>query len=321
MFKRKGWYYIFAAYGGVPVGAQAVLRSKNICGPYEYRTVLAQGNTNINGPHQGGFVETSEGRGWFIHFQSRGAHGRIVHLQPVRWVDDWPVIGSAPEGAATGEPVAEYEMPVVLHPQPADKPQTSDEFNAQTLSPMWEWNHNPVDPHWSLTERPGFLRLHTAPGNDLLHARNTITECLQDEAAEVTVDLDIEQMVPGDRTGLSIFDTSKSYIGVVQENTGRKLLFPIKDAGTTGPEITAKSVQLRGTVIEDTATYSYSTDGGTTFRPIGTEVKLAFGWWKGARPAVFAFNTQTSRSKYGFVDIDWVHYRSIPAPVSKASTR
>ncbi len=309
MYKRNGWYYIFAPYGGVPVGAQAVLRSRNIYGPYEYRTVLAKGNTDINGPHQGGYVETPDGKGWFIHFQSRGAHGRIVHLQPVRWDSDWPVIGSAPPGATTGEPVMEHRLPVVLHPQPTDKPQTSDDFDAKTLSPMWEWNHNPVNERWSLTDRPGFLRLHMAYAADLLHARNTITECLQDEAAEITVRLDLEHLAPGDRTGLSIFDVSKSYVAVVEGDTSRKLVFSMKDADTAGPEVTARFVQLRGLVKGDVARYSYSVDDGATFHPIGSEVKLAFGWWKGARPAVFAFNTDANAKTNGLVDIDWVHYR------------
>jgi beta-xylosidase len=311
MYKRNGWYYIFAPYGGVPVGAQAVLRSRSIYGPYEYRTVLAKGNTDINGPHQGGYVETPDGKGWFVHFQSRGAHGRIVHLQPVRWANDWPVMGNAPEGATTGEPVKEYTMPVVLHPQPTDKPQTSDDFNEKTLSPMWEWNHNPVNEGWSLTEQPGFLRLHTAFSQDLLHARNTLTECLQDETAEVTVRLDLNRLAAGDRAGLSLFDVSKSYVAVVQGERSRKLVFSNKDAETAGTEISSRFVQLRGRVDGEVATYAYSLDDGATFTPIGTEVKLAFGWWKGARPAVFAFNTDPGAKNHGFVDVDWVNYKAI----------
>lgn len=311
MYKRNGWYYIFAPYGGVPVGAQAVLRSKNIYGPYEYRTVLAKGNTDINGPHQGGYIETPDGKGWFAHFQSRGAHGRIVHLEPVRWVDDWPVIGNAPEGATTGEPVMQYAMPVVLNPQPTDRPQTSDDFNGKTLSPMWEWNHNPVNERWSLTERPGFLRLHTALSADLLHARNTITECLQDESEEVTVRLDLAHLASGDRTGLSIFDVSKSYVAVVQGQSGRRLVFSIKDTETAGPEVKPGVVQLRAHVTGDLAMYSYSIDDGATFTPIGSEVKLAFGWWKGARPAIFAYNSDAAAKTHGFVDVDWVRYKAL----------
>lgn len=253
-------------------------------------------------------METPDGRGWFVHFQSRGAHGRIVHLEPVRWEDDWPIIGKAAEGATTGEPVAEYAMPVVLKSTPKDRPQTSDEFDGNILAPMWEWNHNPVNERWSLTERKGFLRLHTAFSPDLLHARNTLTECLQDEAAEITVRLDVKDLAPGDRAGLSLFDFSKSYLAVVQGEGVRQFVFSNKGEETGGPVITSRFVQLRGRVDGDHATYSYSMDDGATFSPFGSEVKLAFSWWKGARPSLFAFNTDPSSKKFGYVDIDWVHY-------------
>jgi beta-xylosidase len=313
LYKRNGWYYIFAPYGGVPVGAQAVLRSRSIYGPYEYRTVLAKGNTEINGPHQGGYVETPDGKGWFVHFQSRGGHGRIVHLEPVRWENDWPIMGKAPEGAITGEPVAEYAVPVVLKPSSEDRPQTSDEFDGKTLGPMWEWNHNPLNEKWSLMERRGFLRLHTAFSPDLLHARNTVTECLQDNAAEITVRLDVSKLAPGDRAGLSILDYNKSYVAVVQNKGARRLVFSLKDAETDGPAIPSRYVQLRGKVDGDTATYSYSVDDGTTFAPLGSEVKLVFSWWKGARPAIFAFNTDSSARVFGYVDADWLHYQGTEA--------
>jgi beta-xylosidase len=311
MYKRNGWYYIFAPYGGVPVGAQAVLRSRNIYGPYEYRTVLAKGDTEINGPHQGGYVETPDGKGWFVHFQSRGAHGRIVHLQPVRWENDWPVIGKAAKGETTGEPVAEYAMPIELKPAPKDAPQTSDEFDGKVLAPMWEWNHNPVNERWSLTERKGFLRLHTAFSPDLLHARNTLTECLQDETAEITARLDLENLAPGDRAGLSLFDFRSSYVAVVQGNGARRLVFSNNGEETAGPVITSRFVQLRGRVEGDRATYSYSADDGATFSPFGSEVNLVFSWWKGARPGLFAFNADPSAKKFGYVDIDWVHYAAL----------
>jgi beta-xylosidase len=178
---------------------------------------------------------------------------------------------------------------------------------------MWEWNHNPINERWSLTERPGFLRLHTDLSADLLHARNTITECLQDESEEVTVRLDLVHLASGDRTGLSIFDVSKSYVAVVNGQTGRRLVFSIKDTETAGPEIKSQFVQLRGRVVGDLATYSYSIDDGATFTPIGSEVKLAFGWWKGARPAIFAFNADAGAKTHGFVDVDWVRYKALSA--------
>lgn len=210
LYKRNGWYYIFAPMGGVGRGSQAVLRSRNIWGPYDFRTVLTQGNSSVNGPHQGGYVETPDGRGWFLHFSQRGAHGRIDYLEPVRWQDDWPVIGEAPPGATQGQPVASWTMPVVVRGAAKWKPQTSDDFSRPTLSPMWEWNHNPDDAHWSLTERRGYLRLHPMAAPDLFHARDTLTESMQDESLTFTAHLDISHLKDGDRAGVSIFDKSPS---------------------------------------------------------------------------------------------------------------
>jgi branched-chain amino acid transport system permease protein len=144
-----------------------VLRAKSIYGPYERKIVLQKGNTNINGPHQGGLVELENGETWFMHFQSAGAIGRVCHLQPVQWVDDWPLMG------VDGEPVTIYSMPNVEVVCPVCVPQTSDEFNSTELKLQWQWNHNPVDEMWSLTERPGYLRLKAMLSQDILHARNT----------------------------------------------------------------------------------------------------------------------------------------------------
>ncbi|MDD3491225.1 MAG: glycoside hydrolase 43 family protein, partial [Paludibacter sp.] len=109
LYKRNGFYHIFAPAGGVKPGWQLALRARNIYGPYEEKIVMAQGTTDINGPHQGAWVDTPDGKeDWFIHFQDKYAYGRVVHLNPMRWVNDWPVIGVDKDGDACGEPVAEY---------------------------------------------------------------------------------------------------------------------------------------------------------------------------------------------------------------------
>jgi beta-xylosidase len=323
-YKRNGWYYIFAPMGGVGQGSQAVLRSRNIYGPYEHRIVLSQGNTTVNGPHQGGYVETPDGKGWFLHFSQRGAHGRIVYLEPVRWEDDWPVIGKALAGAQTGEPVAEYEVPVLSKEALHMKPQTSDEFREPKLSPMWEWNHNPNDSQWSLTERRGYLRLHAMPAADLMQARNTLTESMQDESLEFTAELDIRNLHDGDKAGVSIFDKSLSSIGVRQIGGRRSVVFSSKDVETSGPELRGDKLQLRARVLGQTATYFYSLDEGRTFHPLGTEVGLLFSWWKGARPALFAFHTsgeadQGNKSSPGYVDFAWAHYQSLSGATAESS--
>lgn len=112
MYKRNGLYYIFAPAGGVATGWQTVLRSENPWGPYEERIVMAWAPGCVNGPHQGAWVEGPDGRDWFLHFQDKGAYGRIVHLQPLSWrADGWPLVGEDPDGDGVGQPVAEGSWP------------------------------------------------------------------------------------------------------------------------------------------------------------------------------------------------------------------
>ena len=309
LYKRDGYYYIFAPFGGVGTGSQAVLRSRQIYGPYEYRVVLTQGSTNINGPHQGGYVETPDGQGWFVHFQADGAHGRIVHLEPVRWRDGWPVIGADHDGASAGQPVPSGPIPgnprVVSH----QRPQTSDEFTGATLGPQWEWNHNPDNDHWSLSARPGYLRLIPMPADGLLSARNTLTQSMQDNAFEFTVRVDLTQMKPGVHTGLAMFELSASGLEIVQSGSERKLSFFYKHDRTDGPVLSQPLIQLRVNVDGDQAQYSYSLNEGASFKELGAPTPIHFSWWKGSRPALFAYTTKPNQS--GAVDFDWVHYRPL----------
>jgi beta-xylosidase len=292
--------------GGVGTGDQVVLRSRNLYGPYEWRHVLTQGSTAVNGPHQGGWVDSPDGRSWFVHFQQRAAHGRIVWLEPMVWKDDWPLMGTAAKGAEVGEPVMTGPLPVVVAGD-RERPQTSDEFSGTTLSEMWEWNHNPDNSRWSLSERPGYMRLHPGFASDLLHARNTVTECMQDESLEVTTRLDTGGMADGDHAGLSVFERGASQIGVSQKSGVRTLYFSSGGVETPGPSLKPHAiVELRARVKINTATYFYSVDGGVSFQPLGKPVELVFSWWKGARPALFAYNDTAAST--GYADFDWLHY-------------
>jgi beta-xylosidase len=309
LYKRNGYYYIFAPFGGVGKGPQVVLRSKSIYGPYEHRVVLAQGTTKINGPHQGGYVETPDGQGWFLHFQLRGGHGRIVHLEPVRWEQDWPIIGQAVAGAATGEPVESGPIPHHVGRLQKQSPQTSDEFRLAELAPQWEWNHNPDNEHWSLTERPGFLRLKPMHAEDLFAARNTLTQMMQDESLQFTTQLDITALTDGVHAGLAMFEKSASGLQIVQNKGERRLSFFHLADVQEGPLVTRGTVELRVDVEGDAATYSYSFDGGHTFQQLGPTVPITFSWWKGSRPSLFAY-TKTDAGESGHVDFDWVRYQS-----------
>jgi beta-xylosidase len=162
-YQRNGYYYIFAPAGGVETGWQLALRSKNVFGPYEERIVLAQGKTNVNGPHQGAWVETQAGESWFLHFQDKGPYGRVVHLQPMRWLNDWPVMGVDADGDGTGDPVLTYKKPNVGKVWPVRTPPDSDEFDAPGLGLQWQWHANP-QPNWAFPAGPlGYLRVFNTP--------------------------------------------------------------------------------------------------------------------------------------------------------------
>ncbi|UAL12787.1 glycoside hydrolase 43 family protein [Caulobacter segnis] len=309
LYKRDGWYYIFAPTGGVETGPQTVLRSRNIWGPYEHRSVLVPGTSRLKGPHQGGWVETTSGQGWFVHFNSAGAYGRIVHLQPVAWKDGWPVMGEAQPGAGpdatAGQPVAEYALPDVGGRFPAVKPQTSDAFSGAKLGPQWEWNHNPDDTRWSLTRRPGFLRLTAAPASNLVSARNTLTQVLQSERAVVTTRLDATGLAEGQRAGLSMFGQGVSWIGVARRQGALRVVQSFAGAEVVGPTLKAKTLELRVSVADQAARYAYSLDGGKTFVDLGAVAPLRFSWWKGARPALFTYG-DPAQKRQGHADFDWV---------------
>ena len=154
LYKRNGWYYIFAPAGGVKTGWQTVLRSRNIFGPYEYRVVMRQGDTPINGPHQGAWVDTVTGEDWFLHFQDVYAAGRIIHLQPMSWKEDWPIIGIAKDGNDYVEPVLTYRKPNVGEAAKEAvicEPDASDDFAKKTLGLQWQWNANPKEDWYNIT--------------------------------------------------------------------------------------------------------------------------------------------------------------------------
>ena len=146
-YKYNGNYYIFSPAGGVSTGWQVVLKASSPWGPYQERVVMAQGKSEINGPHQGAWIDTPAGEHWFMHFQDKDAYGRVVHLQPMEWTDGgWPVIGLDKDGDGVGEPVVEYRKPALKNTglfQPAE----SDTFCSTELGLQWQW-HGVPSPYW-----------------------------------------------------------------------------------------------------------------------------------------------------------------------------
>ena len=185
-YKREGWYWIMCPAGGVPEGFQLAMRSKSPYGPYEHKIVLAQGKTNINGPHQGGWVHTKYGEDWFLHFQDKEAYGRVVHLNPVDWSTGWPIMGKK------GQPVTTFRKPKAEEGQRSKvkgqrsevkgelstlnsqlplnsklstlnyilNPVESDEFNSSKLGLQWEWHAN-YDEKFGTATAFGTYRIYT----------------------------------------------------------------------------------------------------------------------------------------------------------------
>jgi beta-xylosidase len=323
MHKRDGYYTIFAPAGGVAPGWQTVLRSKDIYGPYEDRIVMTQGNTEINGPHQGAWLELESGESWFVHFQDRGAYGRIIHLQPVEWVDGWPVIGEDKDGDGIGEPVATWEKPNVGKSYPVGVPQTSDEFDSKKLGLQWQWHANPKPEWMSLTENEGNLRLYAMPAPadaDLWYVPNLLLQKFPAPAFTVTTQLIFQPEVAEERAGLVVMGFDYAYVALHSTGNGlQRVQGECTNANTVpsrqevaGTNLAGESVYLRVSVEEGAlCQFSYSEDG-QTFTPIGREFRAREGHWIGAKIGLFCINPNQESGRQepgrGFVDVAWFHF-------------
>jgi beta-xylosidase len=308
IFKLDGYYYISIPEGGVSKGWQTVLRSKNIYGPYEKKVVLEKGTTDVNGPHQGALVATAGGQWWFYHFQSDGAMGRVLHLEPVLWQDGWPLIGVDIDHNGIGEPVFVWKKPIPGYSEnkAPHAPQTDDEFSGPPLGLQWESNHNPVPAAVSLAQRPGWLCLNALQADSFFHARNTFTQKIMGTYGIVTVKLDPAGMTDGQQAGLCAMSSIYALVGV-RKKEGRLWLF--FDDGGKGYEekvirngIVYLKMQLR---IKDARNEcGYSTDG-KSWQTFGSLFETKFGFWKGTRVGLFSYNTVRDGGTAAF---DWFHY-------------
>lgn len=293
LYARDGWYYVSAPAGGVEEGWQSVFRARSLRGPFEHRIVLAQGRTPINGPHQGALVNTPEGEWWFLHFQDKGAYGRIVHLQPVSWRDGWPVVGADADGDGTGEPVLRHAKPRVGS-NSLSAPATSDDFDRAELGVQWQWQANPQLEWYSLAARPGWLRLCAAPWPELGNLYGASALLLQKfpaEAFEVTVKLDVSNSKPSLSAGLIVFGYDYAWIG----RLGDALVFSHcaeADKGTRETQrilcaVAPESVWLRVSVgAGAVATFAWSDDGVRFVA--GPSFQARQSRWVGAKVGLFA---------------------------------
>lgn len=326
-YKRNGFYYLFAPAGGVVSGWQLVMRSKNVYGPYEARIVMAQGKTDINGPHQGGWVDTPAGESWFLHFQDKGAYGRVLHLNPMKWINDWPVIGVDKDGDGCGDPVSRYRKPKTDKTYPIETPVESDEFDTRKLGLQWEWHANYQDV-FGFTTNMGYVRIY---GHELSphfknfwEVPNLLMQKFPAEEFTATAKLKVSAKDDGQLSGLIIMGWDYSWIGV--EKQGEKFLLKqavCKDAEQGNLEQVSTLAVLEPSrkfeaglfpnyereiyirIHVDKGAYcrfSYSLDG-KKFTEAGTLFKARQGKWIGAKVGMFSVTPHGKER--GWVDVDW----------------
>lgn len=326
-YKRNGFYYLFAPAGGVVSGWQLVMRSKDVYGPYEARIVMAQGKTDINGPHQGGWVDTPAGESWFLHFQDKGAYGRVLHLNPMKWVNDWPVIGVDKDGDGCGDPVSRYRKPKTDKTYPIETPVESDEFDTRKLGLQWEWHANYQDV-FGFTTNMGYARIY---GHELSphfknfwEVPNLLMQKFPAEEFTATAKLKVSAKDDGQLSGLIIMGWDYSWIGVEKQEEKFLLKQAVcKDAEQGNLEQVStlavlepsrkfeaglfpnyeREIYTRVHVGKGAyCRFSYSLDG-KKFTEAGTLFKARQGKWIGAKVGMFSVTPHGKER--GWVDVDW----------------
>jgi beta-xylosidase len=312
LYKRNGYYYIFAPAGGVAAGWQLVLRSKNIYGPYERRVVMAQGKTPINGPHQGAWVDTKSGSHWFLHFQDKGPYGRVVHLQPMNWLSDWPVIGRDEDGDGTGEPYLEFKKPVSAG-NGIHTPVESDEFsNGAGL--QWQWPANP-GPTSSFATNTGSVRLYchlTDSTSNLWDFPNMVLQKLPAPEFKATTKFTFKPLVHGETAGLIVMGLSYAWIGLERDGSATYLVMAnCTDADKSNPEhrvrirtITQSEIYLRVTINAFGECSFHYSDDGIKFETAGVLFTARPGKWIGAKMGMFCAGIKKTNDS-GYAELDW----------------
>lgn len=299
--KINDWYYVNLI--SWPAGSgrtQLLYRSRNLTGPYEGRVVLSDNTA------QGSLIDTPEGDWYAYLFRDSGAVGRIPYLVPVRWEDDWPVLG------------VEGRVPETLGFQVEDRGLIgiirSDEFDDDDLDLVWQWNHNPDPTGWSLTDRPGFLRItNTRVDATLVATRNTLTQRMFGPTCSGSVEIELSGMKDGDYAGIAAFQDKYGFVGVTQSGGQRAIVMVNASSGTPQEiervDIDQDRVSLRVTGDfrnrTDKAEFHYSLDGVEWTRIGGTlQMEYLLTHFMGYRFALFNFGTLASG---GYVDFDSFH--------------
>ena len=322
-YKRDGWYWIMCPAGGVPTGFQLAMRSKSPYGPYEHKIVLAQGSTNINGPHQGGWVHTKYGEDWFLHFQDKEAYGRVVHLQPVNWSTGWPIMGN------NGEPVLRHKKPLTSTPLPrTTNPVESDEFSEPRLGLQWQWHAN-YQQHFGMPTAFGTMRIYTyklsKDWKNYWEVPNLLLQKTPADRFTVTTKLRLTAKAEGQTGGLIMMGLDYSALVVKRVGDTFQLLqitchqadkgTPQEEKLIATLEPTAKDnidykpaihedIYLRLTVNDSKIHFAYSMNG-KKFTTCGDEFRMKEGKWIGAKFGFVAVETDPKDDR-GWVEADWI---------------
>lgn len=304
LFKVNGKYYLFnITWPRQGMRTVIIHRADKITGPYEGRIGLQD-----KGVAQGGIVDTPDGK-WFAYlFRDSGAVGRVPYLVPVQWIDSWPVLGVNGKVPDTLDlPPQKGLIPGIVNSDEFDRPP-----NSLNLPLVWQWNHNPNPDCWSLTARPGFLRLITdRVDTNFLHARNMLTQRTIGPECSAAVSVDISNIKEGDCAGLALLQKNYGLVGVKSEN-GTNYVVMINAQSGAPAEIervvlNQKTVFLKAECnfrnSADTAAFYYSLDG-RSWTPIGNKLKMRYTipHFMGYRFALFNYATKTPG---GFADFDF----------------
>ena len=318
-YKRNGYYYIFAPAGGVATGWQLVLRSKNIYGPYEEKIVLEQGSTKINGPHQGAWVDTPNGEDWFYHFQDVGAYGRIVHLQPMSWKNDWPVMGQDFDKNGIGEPVMSHKKPNVGKTYPIETPVETDTFDGFNIGLQWQWNAN-SNVVWH-AKLPGnnYLRLFSIKSVEETENLWMVPNLLLQKfpapnfTASTKITLIPEEAIRGKTAGLIIMGMDYATLSISHDEKGYfikqtetlKAIDGAEEKTNEVERLKTNSAYFRVEISAPDAMcqFSYS-ENGKNYKKIGKPFNAKEGKWIGAKVGLFSVSTQEAK-RGGYADVNY----------------
>lgn len=319
LYQYQGYYYILMPSGGVATGWQSVLRSKSVKGPYEYRIVMHQGNTDVNGPHQGGWVTAVDGKHWFLHFQDVHELGRITHLQPMCFNNGWPFIGTEQNGDGIGEPVREWRLPKVGEPE--YQIATSDDFAGERLGLQWQWQANPKDFFYSVKGHKG-LRLsclsNETRDNLLWYAPNALTQIPQHQAFSMTAKVRLQGHKKGDMAAIGMIGHKYAYLGMEKTESGHALNLytgTVTEKNFEGKAVETLSVSLP--YEGDTVTlrlevyyskmyrFAWSADG-IRYNFLGESQPLTRASWTGAKLCLWSANKLNCLSE-GYGEYEFIH--------------